>query len=80
MHRSQVLGRMRRCLYDRRTDGRSPRPTRCCSWGREDVAALLEPDALLEALAAAFAAAARGEVAAPPRIALAVRRGRRACS
>jgi ornithine cyclodeaminase/alanine dehydrogenase-like protein (mu-crystallin family) len=35
--------------------------------GPGDVAALLEPGALLEALAAAFAAAARGEVAAPPR-------------
>ena len=35
--------------------------------GAEDVAALLDPAALLEALAATFAAAARGEVDAPPR-------------
>ncbi|HYI19852.1 MAG TPA: hypothetical protein VD836_14155 [Solirubrobacteraceae bacterium] len=35
--------------------------------GAEDVAALLPPAALLDSLAATFAAAARGEVAAPPR-------------
>jgi ornithine cyclodeaminase/alanine dehydrogenase-like protein (mu-crystallin family) len=35
--------------------------------GPADVVALLEPGALLDALADAFAAAARGEVAAPPR-------------
>jgi ornithine cyclodeaminase/alanine dehydrogenase-like protein (mu-crystallin family) len=43
--------------------------------GPEDVPALLEPGALLEALAAAFAAAARGEVAAPPRTQLELRGG-----
>ena len=43
--------------------------------GAEDVAALLEPAALLEALAAAFAAAARGELAAPPRTQLELRDG-----
>ncbi len=35
--------------------------------GARDVAALLDPTALLESLEATFAAAARGEVAAPPR-------------
>ncbi len=38
--------------------------------GPEDVARLLDPAALLDALADAFAAAARGEVLAPPRSAL----------
>ena len=38
--------------------------------GAEDVARLLDPAALLDALADAFAAAARGEVLAPPRSAL----------
>ena len=38
--------------------------------GAEEVARLLEPAALLDALADAFAAAARGEVVAPPRSAL----------
>ena len=36
--------------------------------GPDEVAPLLDPGALLEALAAAFAAASRGEVAAPPRV------------
>ena len=40
--------------------------------GAADVAALLDPAALLAALRAAFAAAARGEVEAPPRSALAL--------
>ena len=40
--------------------------------GPEDVAALLDPAALLDALAAAFAAASRGEVEAPPRSELAL--------
>ena len=35
--------------------------------GAEEVAALLDPGALLEELSATFAAAARGELAAPPR-------------
>jgi alanine dehydrogenase len=43
--------------------------------GPEDVAALLDPAALLEALAAAFAAAARGELAAPPRTEVELRDG-----
>ncbi len=38
--------------------------------GAEEVARLLEPAALLDALADAFVAAARGEVVAPPRSAL----------
>ena len=44
--------------------------------GAEDVARLLDPAALLDALADAFAAAARGEVAAPPRGALQLGDGR----
>jgi len=44
--------------------------------GAEDVARALEPAALLDALADAFAAAARGEVVAPPRGALAIDDGR----
>ena len=48
--------------------------------GAGDVAGLLDPVALLDTLAAAFAAASRGEVDAPRALGGAAARRRRRCS